>query len=122
MEEEKGKTDESIHPSIRRWKDPPTVTQGTEVQGENENDLNNGYPTMQAEIDARRRRFENDLNNGYPTTQAEIDARRRRLALPCVAIVYLLFLVMFSLVYIPVVLFISISGCCASASRSEQDE
>jgi hypothetical protein len=92
MEEEKGRTDESIHPSIRRWKeDPPTD--------------------------------ENDLNNGYPTTQAEINARRRRRsALTCVAIVFLLVLIMYSGVFFPVVLWFSICCCCAFGSRSEQDE
>jgi hypothetical protein len=102
MEEEKGKTDESIHPSIRRWKDTPAATQGREVQGENEN----------------------DLNNGYPTTQAEINARGRRSVFSCVALMFLLVLVMYSGFFFPVVLFFIILLVCIQPCivGPEQDE
>ena len=91
VEEEKGRTDESIHPSIRRWKDSPTD--------------------------------ENDLNNGYPTTQAEIDARGRRSVCSCVGLMFLLVLLMYSGVYFLVVLFfiillVCIQPCIDSGSRT----
>jgi hypothetical protein len=106
MEEEKGRTDESTHPSIRRWKDSPTATHGTEVQGGNEN--------------------ENDLNNRYPTTQAEIDARSRRRSSFCsiVALFFLFLLIGYSGIYAPLVLCIFICFFCSTLcnATAEQDE
>jgi hypothetical protein len=56
IEEEKERTDESIHPSIRRWKmEAPTIETGDQEETGNEQ----SYPTTQAEIDARRRRSAN---------------------------------------------------------------
>jgi hypothetical protein len=97
MEEEKGKTDESIHPSIRRWKDTPAATQGREVQGENEN----------------------DLNNGYPTTQAEINARRRGQACSILGIIFLVPLVLY---FPPLIILLLCISACINVCTREQDE
>jgi hypothetical protein len=90
IEEEKERTDESIHPSIRRWK-LEDVTVGTGTQGDTRND------------------------QSYPTTQAEIDARRRR-SVKCstMGIIFLVLVLLASLVLFPAQAFLIIitSFCC----------
>jgi hypothetical protein len=53
IEDEKERTDESIHPSIRRWKMEEDQTVETGPEGDTWNNQN--YPTTQADIDARTR-------------------------------------------------------------------
>jgi hypothetical protein len=92
IEDEKERTDESIHPSIRRWKtEDETVETG--AQGDTGND------------------------QSYPSTQAEIAARRRRSECSTLGIIFL-FLVMFAaLVVFPMQAFLILitSFCCCFA-------
>jgi hypothetical protein len=80
IEDEKERTDESIHPSIRRWKMEEVQTVETGAEGDTGN------------------------NQNYPTTQAEIDARARQSqSVNCspVAVVFLIFVLLASLFFFP---------------------
>jgi hypothetical protein len=101
IEVEKERTDESIHPSIRRWKmEDHTVETGD--QGETGND------------------------QSYPTTQAEIDARRRSVKCSPVSLFFLVLVMFASLIFFPAelfLLFLIMVGCwCCAYSRREQEE
>jgi hypothetical protein len=105
IEDEKERTDESIHPSIRRWKlEDQTVETGAEGDTGN--------------------------NQNYPTTQAEIDARGRESAqVKCspMAITFLVLVMLAALFFFPVQLFLFIMlftlFCfCASGYRRQPEE
>jgi hypothetical protein len=85
IEEEKERTDESIHPSIRRWKtEVPTVETGAVEPG--------------IDPDGRTSVFD---ENGYPTTQAEIDARRLRSNCSCIGYFFLVVVLLAAVLYFP---------------------
>jgi hypothetical protein len=96
IEIEKERTDESIDPSIRRWKEDQAVVTGVEGDtGKNQN---------------------------YPTTQAEIDARGRQSAqVQCspVAVIFLVLVMLVSLFFFPMCLF---CFCAYGYRRREEQE
>jgi hypothetical protein len=96
--DEKDRTDESIHPSIRRWK-KEDQTVGTGVEGETGNDQN------------------------YQTTQAEIDARRRRVHCSLLGVIFLVFVMLATPFFFPsqLVLFILIATFCCCFSKCNQN-
>jgi hypothetical protein len=100
IEEEKERTDESIHPSIRRWKmEDQTAETGAQEDTGNE--------------------------QSYPTTQAEIDARRRR-SVKCspVGIIFLVFVMFAALIFFPTQAFLIaiILFCCFAASNTNRTD
>ena len=91
MELEKGRSDASIHPSIRRWKDD---TRANEPSGQL-------------------------AEESYPATQAEIDARVNKLPAGVVfGIIFLIFVLLLRLMSIPILLVFFVLGSCVVGACS----
>jgi hypothetical protein len=123
IEDEKERTDESIHPSIRRWKmeEVQTVEMDESI-----------HPSIRRwwmeEVQTVETGAVEDTGNNqnYPTTQAEIDARARQSrSVKCstVAVIFLILVVLASLFFYPlqILYFFWIAmyfGICTTVCRS----
>ncbi len=101
IEDEKERTDESIHPSMRRWKmEDQTVETGAEGDTGN--------------------------NQNYPTTQAEIDARwRRSVKCSALGILFLVFVMLAAVIFFPmyaILIGIILFCCCVKTCQTLREE
>jgi hypothetical protein len=150
IDEEKERTDASIHPSIRRWKmEDPTVETGSptcpvdppggappaapfvgsnndgsvRVYGSNTNGQSVLDPPRGAPPPADTR---NDHSYVYPTTQAEIDARwRRSVKCSALGILFLVFVMLAAVIFFPmyaILIGIILFCCCVKTCQTLREE
>ena len=133
IEDEKERTDESIHPSMRRWKmedqtvetgirpapvDPPGALPDR-VYGSNNGSIRATALLGGAEWDTRN-------NQNYPTTQAEIDARwRRSVKCSALGILFLVFVMLAAVIFFPmyaILIGIILFCCCVKTCQTLREE